>query len=227
MQLTQLSPHIWKLSKRMLGVRVQVYLVIHSEGVTLVDAGLKSFGKPIVDAIHHINAGPLAEVVLTHGHSDHVGALDYVLSLHSAPVYAHADEFLYMEGKLPYPKRKKPQASVKPGLARPLSADDAGTLLPHHDLHPYYTPGHSPGHVAYYHAADDVLIGGDLFTSKNGQLRRPYAIFTPFMEQAVESGSIVTVLQPQLLTICHGDEVVNPNLQYENYRRAATAKSNR
>lgn len=227
MQLQQLSPHIWKLTKKMLGFQIKVYLVVHAEGVTLVDAGLSSFGKAILDAVDTLHAGPLTDVLLTHGHSDHTGALAFLLSTQPMPVYAHADEFLYMEGKLPYPKRKKAQMTVKPGVARPLCADDQGILLPIHGLTPYYTPGHSPGHVVFHHEADNVLIGGDLFTSKKGQLRRPYAIFTPNMHQAVESGAIVTTLRPGWLTVCHGGEVKNPALQYEAYRNALADKRSR
>nr|WP_232722323.1 MBL fold metallo-hydrolase [Geobacillus sp. Manikaran-105] len=85
------------------------------------------------------------------------------------------------------------------------------------DLTPIHTPGHSPGHVVYYHEKDRVLIGGDLFMSKKGQLKRPIAMFTANMEEAVESAGIVKELKPKVVSICHGCDVEEPHKQIDKY----------
>ena len=105
---------------------------------------------------------------------------------------------------------------MKRGILSPLSEEE-GELACISGMQPYLTPGHSPGHVVYYHKTDNVLIAGDLFTSKKGELKRPYAMFTPNMDQAVDSGKIVKQLKPACLSPCHGKEVFKPDEQYEAY----------
>lgn len=51
------------------------------------------------------------------------------------------------------------------------------------------------------------------------QLKRPLSFATDDMEQAVGSGSLVMSLQPQLLSVCHGKEIVRPHEQYPQYHR--------
>lgn len=83
---------------------------------------------------------------------------------------------------------------------------------------PHHTPGHSPGHVVYYHQKDNVLIGGDLFTSRRQRIRKPMSIFTANMAQAIKSGQIVKKLKPKSLCVCHGNEVQDPHKQYDLLR---------
>ena len=58
-------------------------------------------------------------------------------------------------------------------------------------LIPYHTPGHSPGHVVFYHPDDQILLAGDLFTAFSGKLRRPIAKFTPDMEESLRAGGFL------------------------------------
>jgi len=215
MKITQISPHIWSLKSWML-FPVHVWVVIGKEGITLVDAGFPFMGKGIVSFLEK-QAGPLQNIVLTHGHSDHVGAIKQVLARSSVPVYAHREEIPYCEGTLIYPKRKKIEVNVEPGILQPLPEDENGQLLPIGSLRPFYTPGHSPGHVVYYHEQDNVLLTGDLFTAKRGKLRRPIAMFTADMQQAIASSRIVAQLKPHRLEVCHGTSVMEPAQQIEAY----------
>ncbi|TVR58835.1 MAG: MBL fold metallo-hydrolase [Spirochaetaceae bacterium] len=59
-------------------------------------------------------------IVLTHGHSDHVGALSGILARNSVPVSIHESELAYAEGRVPYPGRKKAQQTLEPGVATAL-----------------------------------------------------------------------------------------------------------
>ncbi|MBW7458168.1 MBL fold metallo-hydrolase, partial [Paenibacillus sepulcri] len=122
MKVQQLSEHIWSLKTWMI-IPIHVWVVVEEDGVILVDAGLGSMTKGILSFIEKLGAGPLKAIVLTHGHSDHVGAIKKIRQHSSVPVYAHSIEIPYMEGKLPYPGRKKAAASVEAGLAKPLQAD--------------------------------------------------------------------------------------------------------
>jgi glyoxylase-like metal-dependent hydrolase (beta-lactamase superfamily II) len=122
-----------------------------------------------------------------------------------------------MEGKLPYPRRKKAAQTVAAGEAKALEEDAGGELAGFGGLKPYLTPGHSPGHVVYYHERDQVLLAGDLFTSRKGRLRQPMAMFTADMQEAIDSSAIVRKLKPKRLEVCHGTPVIEPSEQLDGY----------
>src|SRR5918994_6268790 len=59
-------------------------------------------------------------IILTHGHFDHVGALEALLGIWDVPVYAHALELPFLTGRADYPP---PDPTVaKRGLMARLSA---------------------------------------------------------------------------------------------------------
>lgn len=209
MKLERVSEHIWSLKVWVL-IPVRVWLVRDAKGVTLVDAGLSFMSRGILRAVESLDAGPLNRILLTHGHSDHVGALKGIVAHTSVPVHAHRIEIPYMEGEAPYPRRKKAQASVPKGLVKPLNEGPDGSILGVAGLKPYLTPGHSPGHVVYYHEQDRVLIGGDLAMTKRGQVRPPMAMFTSDMAEAIQSLKILHRLDVQRLEVCHADPLERP-----------------
>lgn len=224
MKAKQISEHIWSLKTWMI-VPIHVWVVIEEDGVTLVDAGMPMMAKGIMKFIKQLDAGPLRRILLTHGHADHVGAIKTIFSQNKIPVYAHAIEIPYMEGEVLYPKRKKLEKNVPPQLAQPLLESTHGTLQTMAGLTPYLTPGHSPGHVVYYHEKDQVLLAGDLFNAKKGKLHPP--MFTPFMDEALQSSLIVKELNPKRLEVCHGSTVFHPAEQLDEYIQKTTKKLER
>ncbi len=169
-----------------------------------------------------LNAGPLKRILLTHGHSDHVGAVKAILAEYDVPVYAHRIEIPYLEGEVLYPKRKKLENNLPKQLTQPLIEKEHGNLKSVGELRPFFTPRHSPGHVVHYHEKDQVLLAGDLFKSKNGKLQPP--MFTPNMTEALKSSAIVSELNPKRLEVCHGNTVFNPADQLEEYVRTTEMK---
>ncbi len=216
MKVKKVSDHIWSLKTWMI-IPIHVWIVVDKEGLTLVDAGIPMMSNGIMKYVNQLEAGPLQRILLTHGHSDHVGALKNILSETKVPVYAHQIEIPYMEGDLIYPRRKKAEYNVAKQIAQPLQEDEHGGLQTIAGLTPFLTPGHSPGHVVYYHEQDQMLLAGDLFTSKNGKLHQPMPMFTADMTEAVRSSSIVKQLKPKRLEVCHGNSVLNPADQLKDY----------
>lgn len=223
MKVEQISEHIWVLRSWLL-LQCRVWAVVEPDGITLVDAGMPFMAKGILAFLDQFPSSEVKQVLLTHGHMDHVGALGQVLARKQVPVYAHRLEIPYMEGRLPYPRRKKAETNVAAGLAQPLPENGQGELIKMGSLQPYFTPGHAPGHVVYYHEQDRVLLAGDLFTSKRGKLHRPMPIFTADMGEAVKSSLILKKLQPLLVEVCHGNPVKQPAEQLEEYVRSTSGK---
>lgn len=216
MKINKVSEHIWSLKTRII-IPIHVWVIVGENGVTLVDAGVSVMAKGIINFIKKLDAGPLQRILLTHGHLDHVGAVKAILTNTKVPVYAHRIEIPYMEGELPYPRRKKVEQTVPKQLILALHEDEKGNLTSISGVTPYLTPGHSPGHVVYYHEKDQVLLAGDLFTSKKGKLHQPIPLFTANMNEAVRSSSIIKKLQPIKLEVCHGHSVLHPANQLEEY----------
>ncbi|MCR6112593.1 MBL fold metallo-hydrolase [Bacillus sp. A301a_S52] len=214
MKVIKVSQHVYKIEAWFL-LKMSAWLVKANNGVYIVDTGMPFMSNRIIKEAEKL--GELKAILLTHGHSDHVGGLKKILNKHNLPVYSHVMDIKHMEGREPFPGRKKKEHLVEPGIVKPLKQNEDGTLEAIENLVPYHTPGHSPGHVSYYHTLDRVLIGGDLFTSKGDKLKPPIKMFTADMSQAIESGKIVKELRPEVVSICHGSDIKQPHNQINAY----------
>ncbi|QHW33261.1 MBL fold metallo-hydrolase [Paenibacillus rhizovicinus] len=225
MKVEQISEHVWSLSTWVI-IPIHVWAVVEEDGITLVDAGISMMTKGIAAFAEKKLGLPIRRIALTHGHSDHTGAIQGLRARYpDAAVLAHEIEIPYMEGRVKYPRRKKEQQSVERGLAQPLAKKEDGALEMVGGLSVHLTPGHSPGHVVYYHEKDGVLLAGDLFTSKRGKLKKPMPMFTGDMAEAVRSSEIVRKLRPKRLEVCHGNAVMNPADQLDAYQRSQRSES--
>jgi hydroxyacylglutathione hydrolase len=119
------------------GFEVNAYIVHLPEGDLIVDAGAEP--EKILAKVRQ----PVAAVLVTHGHADHVNALDTVLRETNAPLFVHPDD------------ADRIGVSVYEPLDDGQELQIAGeTLLVLH------TPGHSPGSVTFVVGEDQIV--GDL-----------------------------------------------------------------
>ncbi|AXI08879.1 MBL fold metallo-hydrolase [Oceanobacillus zhaokaii] len=216
MKIKRVSEHIWSL-KSWIYFPIHVWVVIDEDGLTLVDTGIPMMARGIMKFLKQLAPLELNRILLTHGHSDHVGSLKTILKNISVPVCAHQIEIPYMEGDSLYPKRKKFEENVEKDIVQALQINEQNELVTISGLTPYLTPGHSPGHVVYYHNEDQVLLAGDLFTSRKGKLKKPMSMFTGDMDEAVKSSVILQLLNPKQLEVCHGNTILDPVNQLEAY----------
>lgn len=115
----------------------------------------------------------VAAYMLTHGHVDHVSALEDLLATHPAPVGLHpADaEWAFTEANLlpPFYDAPRRPERIERELADGQTWTDAGltyTVIT--------TPGHTPGSVCFYFETDRVLVCGDtLFQGSVGRTDLP------------------------------------------------------
>lgn len=204
------------------------YLLGSSENYVLVDSGTPGHEKPIVNAVkQHFgkNAKPCA-IVLTHGHFDHSGSALELARRWGVRIFVHRMELPFVDGTDFYPP---PDPTVGGFMAQMMrfAPNNKINLSPHvsplrlSEL-PWIagwkiveTPGHTPGHVSLFRAADGTLIAGDAFTtvdldsavavmSRSQQVSRPPAYYTPDWQNAERSVRRLADLEPRTLAAGHG-----------------------
>jgi glyoxylase-like metal-dependent hydrolase (beta-lactamase superfamily II) len=208
---------------------VNVFAVTHDKGWTLIDAGLAGSGPRITGwAETHVGTAPPSAIVLTHGHFDHVGAIDVLRHKWNVPIYCHPEELPYVTGARAYPP---PDPTVGGGLMARLSAlyprqpiDLEGQVhpLPSDGTVPtlpgwrwIHTPGHSAGHISLFRESDRTLIAGDAFcttkqesflavATQRPELHGPPAYFTTDWDAARRSVELLAALQPAHIAPGHG-----------------------
>jgi glyoxylase-like metal-dependent hydrolase (beta-lactamase superfamily II) len=213
---------------------VNGWLLARGDEAMLIDSGTARDRPVLVDKLENgLEAQGLSaplrlhSLLLTHGHCDHAGNMAFLAESTGAKVYAHRDEW----GYLALPNGRK-QTYVPPGW-RALSAKGllfalgewvwpvtrrepdylvqegsrietpVGTLLVLH------TPGHTPGHISFYHEREGWLFAGDALLNvvpwvrRNGISMAP-PIFTSDWQQALQSGRRIAELGPSALLSGHG-----------------------
>jgi glyoxylase-like metal-dependent hydrolase (beta-lactamase superfamily II) len=203
---------------------------VADQGWVLVDAGLHGSADRIEKAAE-ARFGPGVRptaIVLTHGHFDHVGALETLAERWSVPVYAHPLELPYLTGRSTYPP---PDPTVGGGaMARlaalypkgPIDLRERVQALPEDGSVPgmpgwrwVFTPGHAPGHVSFFRDDDRTLIAGDAFVTtkqesaiavlqQRQEIHGPPMYFTPDWEAARASVERLAELEPVLAATGHG-----------------------
>jgi glyoxylase-like metal-dependent hydrolase (beta-lactamase superfamily II) len=204
----------------------------------LVDAGLPHGAAEILRVAGErfgVESRPAA-IVLTHGHFDHVGALPGLLAVWDVPVYAHMAELPFLTGRADFPPPDPTVGSGLPARVAPevpeagLNLGDRIHRLPANGRMPAlrawqwtHTPGHSPGHISLFRAADRLLIAGDAvatadqasvyssFTQQT-ELSGPPAYFTIDWDMAERSVSMLASLRPAVLAAGHGRPISNVTL---------------
>jgi hydroxyacylglutathione hydrolase len=186
---------------------INVYLV----GDVLIDAATRQGERRIM---RQIRGRTVSAHALTHAHPDHQGSSHAICERLGIPLWCGRGDVPAMETPGAIFNSQAPgwlnrfQARFWTGpphpVARALQEGDevAGfTVLE--------VPGHSRGHVAYWRAADRVLILGDvlngmnLMTGRRG-LQEPPTIFTPDPPRNRQSARRLAALEPELVCFGHG-----------------------
>jgi glyoxylase-like metal-dependent hydrolase (beta-lactamase superfamily II) len=212
MKTETITPNLIQLTRLRF---VNAFLVREDDGFTLVDTTMGRAADDLITAAIAAG-GPIRRIALTHGHGDHVGALDALkgklgdsveVLMPELDARIHAGEKV-VDGKLPgsWPTlRTRPDVRLEPG-------DRVGSL------EVIATPGHSPGHVSYLDTRDRSVIAGDVFTSygklavtNHFYLRFPFAAMATWdKERDLEAGRTLRALDPAVLVVGHGPALRAP-----------------
>jgi glyoxylase-like metal-dependent hydrolase (beta-lactamase superfamily II) len=198
---------------------VNCFLVRDDDGFTLIDTGMAGNGEAILAAAEKHNL-PIGRIALTHAHIDHVGSVDELHQLLAdAEVLIPARDARFLVGDMSldpgepalklhgdYPQIETlPTRTLQPG-------DRVGSL------EVVASPGHTPGHVAFFDSRDRTLIAGDAFQTKGGLAvsgdMRPLfpgpAMATWSKVHALESARALRALEPATLAVGHGPTLADP-----------------
>ncbi len=166
-------------------------------------------------------------ILATHGHFDHVLASKELKDLTGAPFYIHG-EAAAMLATLPqqgvlFTGRPFPAAAAPDRL---LTTEPETISLGAIALETLYTPGHAPGHLAFYLRDKEIVFSGDcLFAGSIGRTDLPGGDYELLMRSIFEKllplGDNVRVLPGHMDTTTIGHErASNPFLlDYANERR--------
>ena len=143
--------------------QTNAYLVADEEArqAVLVDAPDHTI-EPLLDEAARAN-WDITALWLTHGHFDHIADHELVTRR-----YPHAKVLIH---PLDEPKLLNPDAQrlifpfplhIAPRHADAHLEANQALTLGRYSFQVIFTPGHSPGHVAFYCASENVLLGGDL-----------------------------------------------------------------
>ncbi len=205
------------------------YLVGDESSWVLVDSCTPGNERRIRNAARK-RFGPAsrpAAILLTHGHFDHAGSAAQLADDWGVRIHAHADEIPYLTGQRHYPPFDLTSPGFFTRLARwfPTSTVNLGSRLeilsPQKavpglsDWKVVETPGHTPGHVAFYRAKDKVLLAGDAITTmdldsfvgtvlQRSKVCRPPAPATSDWESARRSVELLATLRPSAIGAGHG-----------------------
>ncbi len=201
---------------------VNMVLISDAAGLTLIDAGIaKSGPKLVLQKIAALGLKPsvLKNILITHSDPDHVGGANELKRLTGAKIFASAHEGERMSlGKM----GREPRGAIGfvansiMGLIAPMPPQAADGVLKDGDVLPYLgglhvlaTPGHTPGHLAFFAPAQGVLFAGDSCNTmgKNSGSRIQFAggPFTWDFAVGKKSLAVLASLSASTIVCGHGE----------------------
>ncbi len=152
-------------------IQTNCYLAMNKETREILIVDPAAEVDRIVQKIRELQAKP-AMILLTHGHFDHIGAVDVLREQYGIPACALAEEQPILE-------RQTYNLSAVYGHGYSVKADrffhdgeiveTAGV-----SIQVFHTPGHTAGGACYYIASEKVLFSGDtLFCGSVGRTDFP------------------------------------------------------
>lgn len=164
-----------------------------------------------IQAVAAENSLRIGRILLTHAHIDHAGAAAELARLLGIPIEGpHPDDQYWIE-RLPEQSRLfgfPPATPFTPD--RWLQAGDT-VMLGEEALEVRHCPGHTPGHVVFFHRADRIALVGDvLFAGSIGRTDFPGGDFDTLVRsitgQLWPLGDDVTFLPGHGPTSTFGEE---------------------
>ena len=206
---------------------VNAYLVADGGGVTIIDAGLPGYWSALLAELAAMgrSLADVRAVVLTHGHSDHIGFAERARKERGVPVSVHELDALLAQGKVPNPARGVGPIRPLPllrfiamamrhggwhvyRLGEVATFGDGATLDVPGSPRVVLVPGHTPGSAALHLADREVLFVGDAIATvavTTGITGPQVAPFTADAARAVASLDRLEGIEARWILPGHGE----------------------
>jgi glyoxylase-like metal-dependent hydrolase (beta-lactamase superfamily II) len=218
----RIAPSLHRLGEEM----VSCYLLEEAGEVTLVDAGVPAYYGDLTAELAAMGRTieDVRAVVLTHGHTDHVGFAERLRDKHGVPVSVHELDAALARGEMANPSGGMGERrlgsllrfllwSMRRGALRatPLlevaAFSSGSTLDVPGALRVIHTPGHTAGNTALHAPALDALFVGDTLATlavTSGRQGPQVAPFSADPEQALASLARIEAVEAAWLLPGHG-----------------------
>lgn len=186
-------------------VQENTYVVYNEENLCcVIDPGcyFSNERKTLEDFVADNGLKP-TYLLNTHCHLDHVFGNKFVYDKYKTPLHIHEEEKRVLayaptsgdHWNMPFENYSAELRFLKEGDMVRLGADELEVL---------FTPGHSPGHICFYSAAEQLIISGDvLFRKSIGRTDLPGGSFEQLVTSIREK---LFVLPDEVKVYCgHGE----------------------
>lgn len=219
----QLAPSIHRLGNGL----VNAYLVEEAGLVTIIDAGLPGYWSDLPGALAAMGRtiDDVRALVLTHGHSDHIGFAERLRRERGLMPRVHELDASLARGEVPNPAKGtgpiRPLALIRflaygarRGALRTATLGEVGVYADGTTLdvpgapRVIHVPGHTPGSAALHVSAASALFVGDAFATTavtTGQTGPRIAPFTADADLALASLQRLEGVDAELVLPGHGE----------------------
>jgi glyoxylase-like metal-dependent hydrolase (beta-lactamase superfamily II) len=219
--VAEVAPRIHRVGDEI----INSYVVETDGEVTIVDAGAPAYWTTLPSTLAAMGRtlDDVRCVLLTHGHSDHIGFAQRA-SESGIPVRVHEADAALARQEVPNPSRgygpMKPMPLLRflvygarrgllriPKLQQVSTFGDGATLDVPGAPTVIHVPGHTPGSAALHFAGHDALFAGDALATyavTNGRSGPQLAPFTADEPAALESLRRLEAVEASLVLPGHG-----------------------